>query len=218
MRAPPKGVIFSREYVGIMVSDLLREKIETLKQEKLGLKRAKIFEADFSLLMSSSEERFDKFNIEHDEIISSNVKEGTISPDYGDSEGVGGKTTFYSLNGEIHSAVFMPECDRNESAELIKQYIVLLHELGHVSDMENGINFGHPDDEVNAIKAEGYAEVFALKHLDRNKSDLVDVMVKGLYANALLERAKTNDFYKKVHLEITKYFREKRLKGWSKKI
>lgn len=200
------------------VEDILKEKINSLKRDKLGLESASIHEVEMDTFKLSSEDRFQACGISYDEIISSKVHSESTYSEYGMSDDVAGKTTFYVLNGEVRSAIFVIVIDPMAPEDIIKQYVVLLHELGHVSDMENHVNFGGINDEVDAVKAEGYAEVFALKHLDRDKKDLVDVLAKGLYAGALLKRKESNDFYMRVHQEITKYFREKRLKDWSKKI
>lgn len=201
-----------------VVEEILKVKTNSLKRDKLGLANTSVHEVDVDTFKLSSDERFKACGISYDEIVNSKVHSESAYSEYGLSDDVAGKTTFYLQSGEVRSAIFVIADESINAANLIKQYIVLLHELGHVSDMENQVNFGGIHDEVDAVKAEGYAEVFALKYLDRNKSDLVDVLAKGLYASSLLKRKESNDFYRRVHQEITKYFREKRLKGWSKKI
>ncbi|WP_444898852.1 hypothetical protein ACJJIX_12795 [Microbulbifer sp. VAAC004] len=198
-----------------IIYEAIFSKINEIIKSKLDLKTVDVYEAAQELLSGSHEDKFKKNEIKYDEIISTLVKDNTIAADYGTSSFVAGATTFYRLDNQIKSAVFiLPSIEGNALQEALR-YIALLHELGHVSDFENGKNIHFDGEKVDVVKAEGYAEVFALKHLDRNKTDKIDKLTKSIFAEALLKRKDKNKMYEDIHKEITKYFREKRLRKWA---
>ena len=63
------------------------------------------------------------------------------------------------------------------------QLIALLHELGHVEDMQNLINFTFSEKAiVRLVEAEAYAHIYALNHLnDLGASIARDTLSEYLY-------------------------------------
>jgi hypothetical protein len=90
-----------------LVKEKIKEKLEGLKKSKLGLVSASIYETDTEILRLPCEQRFVELGIVHDQIISTKVNSESACTEYGQSEDVAGKTTFYLLEGETRSAVFV---------------------------------------------------------------------------------------------------------------
>jgi hypothetical protein len=75
----------------------------------------------FEELMQSSEKRFETFDIKYDEIISSKIHPENTYSEYGQSEHVAGKTTFYLLDGVVLAAVFIIFAATSDQEGMIKQ-------------------------------------------------------------------------------------------------
>ncbi|WP_444944899.1 hypothetical protein ACJJIK_09655 [Microbulbifer sp. ZKSA006] len=197
------------------LSEIINSRINEILESKLGLESPSIYEVPQKVLLEDSEVLFRQLEIVHDEIISGSIHSDTIADDYGQGTSTKGKTTFFRVDNQIKSAVFIMSNISDDKKTTVLRYVALLHELGHVSDMENGKNIRFNGHDINMIKAEGYAEVFALKYLDKKKNDIVDKFVKGRYAQALLDRKNKNEMYASIHKEILVYFRESRLRNWA---
>ena len=133
---------------------------------------------------------------------------------------VGSSTQFYTLNNEYKAAVFIQnefipygsDCNENIMNEAYR-YIFLMHELAHINDVENGINFDKETEEGDLVKAAVYAKVCTLKHLTLKKQ----TYARMLYAKTLLKVDDVkNEYGLKVQRELMKKYPKKKLIQWSK--
>ena len=84
-----------------------------------------------------------------------------------DGVGASGWTTILTDGQNRHTGIFMRTLtggdDNNPEARAALKLTVLLHELGHVTDIEQGINFRETSAEM--IKAEVFAHHFACREM-----------------------------------------------------
>ncbi|MCA9232472.1 MAG: hypothetical protein KDA57_17620 [Planctomycetales bacterium] len=98
---------------------------------------------------------------------------GADVSDYGqnslDANLQGSAITFVSDDGETYTAIFIKKDIRCSFRLAEYKYTLkipaLLHELGHVTDIEQGKNFDVPNKRANIIEAEVFAHLFALEQL-----------------------------------------------------
>ena len=133
---------------------------------------------------------------------------------------MGSSTQFYTLNNEDKAAVFIQnefipygsDCNGNIMNEAYR-YVFLMHELAHINDVENGINFDKETEEGDLVKAAVYAKVCTLKHLTLKKQ----TYARMLYAKTLLKVDDVkNEYSLKVQRELMKKYPKKKLMQWSK--
>lgn len=166
-----------------------------------------------------AEEALRLSGLDFDHILTSEVpgNELHLAGNYGGGVDVRGYTVLYKKNDLRRSAVFI--LDEGESViSGVYKIISLLHELGHAYDFEKCINFDKEGVVSSLVRAEVYAEVFALKWLDRYKDSPVHRFVKSQYASALLFRKNASPFYCEVHKGINVYFTDKRINKWRIKL
>ncbi|WP_018014559.1 hypothetical protein [Teredinibacter turnerae] len=195
---------------------VLDEKYHNVKRDLFGLQTPSVFEIDEKMYNMDVVDKFRMFDVQFEEIYSSPVHPSGLDSEYGKGKDVIGVTYFYRNGEQNGSAVFIVVNSSDEDIVYLKKYISILHELGHVHDFENQINFDSYARASDAVKAEAYAEIFALKYLDRDKQDVVHKFVKSQYAEALKNRKQRSEFYASVHKEINIYISESRLKRWRK--
>jgi hypothetical protein len=199
------------------MTDYLQDLYNKIKLERFGLTKTSIFDLNESDFSKSCDLRFACVGVEFDEILGSDISvdEHQITKGYGVGESIRGKTNFYIATGISRSAIFILD-KGDDIASMMYKLISLIHELGHAHDFDNKINFDENGIVSSIVELEIYAEVFALKYLERNKSCPLHKLIRSQYANALLQRKGTSDFYQKVHLGINRYFKDGRIKRWKK--
>ncbi|NAX48820.1 hypothetical protein CAG70_17690 [Photobacterium halotolerans] len=174
----------------------------------------------------SPEENFAQLGIQYDEILRYlDIEDDSRSVGYGESVDIKAWTTNFIISGELKSAVFIisnPEYSgcklsgENEDEFLtMLKFMSLVHELGHVHDFQNSINFDHDERHVKLCDAEAYADVFAIKYFKSLKHPYGDFALK-LYSRAMLERLSSSEFYKQVHSRIKKKVLESKLRKWAR--
>ncbi|HHK8488960.1 hypothetical protein AB6H46_22930 [Vibrio alginolyticus] len=202
------------------------EMYDELFNHRCGLNVASVMEVEIDDYGLSTSEIFNKYNVEYDKpVVFSDVEDSSRHVGYGESQGVKGWATNYTHNNEIKTAIFIvknpeysgPQLEETEQSEFLSilKTITLLHELGHVHDIQNSINFDHSNQSVNLIAAEAYADIFALKKLKSWKHPYGKLALKT-FSVALLERRNNSDFYAQVHSQIRKKVLESKLRTWSK--
>lgn len=153
--------------------------------------------------------------IAYDHLAISSINDETAQ-DYNRS-GAKGFTTFIKKSGAYSSVIFVANDCGNEIEAPLTMCATLAHELGHHDDFKNLVNFNESAICKNLIKAEAYAEVFALNYFHHIGCP-VSNWVKGNYAKVILERKSQVGFYSGVHKEIINKISESRLKSWKKAI
>ena len=146
--------------------------------------------------------------------ISENINDSSLNK--------GGATRFYTVNNQERVVVFIQsdfatsrtDCNERRVNEAYR-YIFLMHELAHISDVENNINFDKESEKGNLFKSEVYASICTIKHLTV-KNQTYERM---LYANELLRlESVKNDYLLKVQREVMKKYPKKKLMQWSKQL
>ena len=105
----------------------------------------------------------------HESDRSSNVSIDTDAP--------GGCVIFTLMKSEIRPIVVInsdpfhtdEELSNDEDIVCLCKYVTLLHELGHIHDFENEINFKINPYSIDVDLAEAHAEIFTLNKLIENK-------------------------------------------------
>lgn len=199
-----------------MIDDQINLMINDVTEHRLGLDHVEVHQIPYDTIQLKAEERFRIAGIQYDTILSVSPHSTFNDDDYGDSPDVKGITNFYTVGSETKSAVFILENEPGNSVRLLERYVALIHELGHVDDMQKGLNIKFDGSQIDIIKAEGYAEVFALKYFDKDKNNRIFGFIKAMYAKSLLDRKNENDTYREIHKQINTFFRDTRLKKWIK--
>ncbi|ANQ23190.1 hypothetical protein BA893_16080 [Vibrio natriegens] len=203
-----------------------KEMYDDLVNHRFGLNVASITEVEIGDYDLSTGDIFNKYSIEYDEpVVFNDVEDDSRHVGYGESQGVKGWATNYTHNNELKTAIFIvanpeysgPQLEEEDQSEFVSilKTITLLHELGHVHDIQNSINFDHSSQNVNLIAAEAYADVFALRKLKSWKHPYGKLALKT-FSVALLDRRNTSEFYEQVHSNIKKKVLESKLRTWSK--
>lgn len=104
------------------------------------------------------------FNVEDPSAVTYNDRD----PD----SNINGHTTAYlDPDGKLRTIVLVRRQVKCQFEHREHKYhfklIALCHELGHVDDLEKGINFDAPNRKANIIEAEVYAHLFALAEANR---------------------------------------------------
>lgn len=130
---------------------------------------------------------------------------GDEAPDYGshsrDANLAGSMTAFLDAKQELQSVILIRRTVKTHVQHRELKYAFkiasLLHELGHVQDLEQGINFDVPAKRMDIIEAEVFANLFALEQMaQRNllqsfhmlESGLRDAVSKGGYLTKVAEK------------------------------
>ena len=160
-----------------------------------------------------------RHRIKFDDILNSKITFNTIS----NSGGIKGSvTTFYKLNNEYKSIIFIQSEIISDSTDSDDRYIndaykytFLIHGLAHVNDFENSINFNKHDKPLDVIKIEAYAAAYVLKYFTVKSYDVA----RALYARRLLKLSSSSDgFSLQIQKEIIKKYPKKKILQWSKQI
>ncbi len=101
-----------------------------------------------------------------------------------------------------------PQTDVNSMLQLC----ALLHELGHVEDMQKEINFSFLEiPTVRLVEAEVYAHIYTLNHLKRMGA----IDARNIVASALYKyKDSANIFEKSLYKEISNSIGRGRIKKW----
>ena len=203
------------------------EMYEHLCNQRCGLDVASITEVEASDNGLPNVQLFHKYNIPYDEFVG--FKDGSddsLHVGYGESPDVKGWATNYIHNGEFRTIIFIvanPEysdmqLDDEEHLEMISilKSMTLLHELGHVHDIQNSINYDLSNRRVDLVRAEAYADIFAIKKLKRWKGPSGKYALQTMSAS-ILERRFSSEFYSQVHRNITKKVLESHMRKWAQR-
>ena len=202
------------------------EMYENLLVQKCGLKSVLIKEVELVDKELSRQDLFSKHKVPYDTIAGfSEGIDDAVAVHYGMSYDVKGWATNYIYNNELQTAIFIvanpeysgPQLTGDDHINIVSIFktITLLHELGHVHDIQNSINFDLSKKSIDLIAAEAYADIFALKTL-KSWKHLYGKYALSLFSESLLERKNSSDFYQQVHTHIKKKVLESKLRIWSK--
>ena len=126
-------------------------------------------------------------------------------PDYGtgslNANLRGSMSAFLDKDGNLRSVILIPQSVKASVQHRDLKYALkiaaLLHEIGHVQDLEQGCNFDVPSKQLHVIEAEAVAHLFALEQLAKRHllksfqmlaDGLRDAIPKGGYLSKVAER------------------------------
>jgi hypothetical protein len=126
-------------------------------------------------------------------------------PDYGtgplNANMCGSMTAFLDNDGTLRSVILIQQSVKGSAQHRELKYALkiasLLHEIGHVQDLEQGLNFDVPARRFRVIEAEVIAHLFALEQLAKRNlaksfemlaNGLRDAIPKGGYISEVAER------------------------------
>jgi hypothetical protein len=104
----------------------------------------------------------------------------------GDKSNINGFTNaFENEEGQVKTLVVIrraiPNCQPHREFKYGLKLIALLHELGHVYDMERQINFNHDMRKFDLIEAEVFAHLYSLRRMaERNYYHGFNMLVESL--------------------------------------
>ncbi|RJP95342.1 MAG: hypothetical protein C4518_01500 [Desulfobacteraceae bacterium] len=135
-----------------------------------------------------------------------------------------GATICIRNDSKIKQVIFLPKdvaiigtnlhADSYEELKSLFQLCSLLHELGHVEDMQKSINFSLGDKPtIQLLKAEAYAHAYALNFLNQAGATIA----RNMLADALYKLNQSNrKFDKNLYQQISVSIGKGRLKKWMK--
>ena len=103
-----------------------------------------------------------------------------------DKSNVNGYTNaFIKEDGEVKTLVVIrkgiPNSKPHREFKYVLKLVALLHELGHVDDMEREINFNHAAKTFDVIEAEVFAHLYSLRRMaERNYYQCFNMLVEAL--------------------------------------
>jgi hypothetical protein len=122
-------------------------------------------------------------------------------------------TMFRDPSGALKTVVFvrktLKDFEHKENKYAMK-IIALHHEIGHVHDIEHGLNFDLQNGRVNVLDAEVYANRYALDQL----ADRQLVQGYAMLADALRKASTQADFLGEVARKVLQDLPEHKLVAW----
>ncbi len=124
----------------------------------------------------------------------------TVSPD---ANLCGSMSAFLDPNGNLRTVILIQQsvrasAVRHREFKYAMKIASLLHEIGHVQDLERGLNFDAPGRHLRIVEAEVFAHLFALEEMARrNLAESLNVLVRGLQ-NAIPQGGYLSEVAKKV--------------------
>lgn len=138
------------------------------------------------------------------------------------SSNMRGSTICVRNGPKIQQVIFLPEVIKGtnhyekyqDQLKPLLQSCALLHELGHVEDMQKLINFSFGDKPtIQLLEAEAYAHAYTLNYLNRAGATIA----RNMLANALYKLNQSNrKFDKSLYQKICASIGKGRLKRWLK--
>ncbi|MEX1028158.1 MAG: hypothetical protein WD049_09165 [Candidatus Paceibacterota bacterium] len=138
--------------------------------------------------------------------------------DYGssplDANLCGSMSAFHDSAGNVRSVILIRRSVQTSVQHHELKYafkiISLVHEIGHVEDLERGINFDVPSRHLDVIAAEAYAHLFALERLARrNLVQSFNTLVDGLR-----DSVSADGYISKVAQQVLERLPEYQLTHW----
>ena len=134
-----------------------------------------------------------------------------------------GATICIRNDSKIMQVIFLPKevikgtnhhAEDQDEIKSLLQLCALLHELGHVEDMQKSINYSFADmPTVQLLEAESYAHTYTLNYLNRAGARIARNMV----ADALYKLNQSNrNFDKNLYQQLCASIGKGRLKKWMK--
>ena len=107
-----------------------------------------------------------------------------------DSNVNGYVNAFHANQGEVKTLVMIrksvPNSKPHREFKYVLKLVALLHELGHVHDMEQQINFNHKAKTFDVIEAEVFAHLYSLKRMaEQNYYQCFTMLIDSLKKYAL---------------------------------
>lgn len=198
-----------------LIINSLNEMYASIKKDAIESGIFSITEISPDEALKEPEHLLEKYEINFDYIVKT-VFEDSITSTYKTIENPNGFTVFFNIKNEVRSSFFIvSDLESGIENSLLTKCAVLAHELGHFKDFIESKNFEKSGVCKDLIKAEAFADIFAMKYFDSSNHTL-SFLVKSQYAKSILERKNTSSFYASVHREILGYISESRLKRWKK--
>lgn len=137
------------------------------------------------------------------------------------SSNMRGATICIRNDSKIRQVIFLPKevikgtylhAEYQDEKKSLLQLCALLHELGHVEDMQKSINFSFADKPtIQLLEAEAYAHTYTLNYLNRAGATIA----RNMLADALYKLNQSNrKFDKKLYQQICASIGKGRLKKW----
>jgi hypothetical protein len=97
----------------------------------------------------------------------------------------GSMSAFLDPDGNLRSVILIQQSVkasvRHREYKYAMKIASLFHEIGHVQDLERGLNFDVPERRLQIVEAEVFAHLFALEQMaQRNLAESLDILVRGL--------------------------------------
>lgn len=101
----------------------------------------------------------------------------------------GGMTSFWDIENNLRSIITIKKNFKSNfrlgELRYVMKIAALFHEIGHVKDLELGINFDIKTRTLNVIEAEVYANLYALEEMkNRNMFHSYNMLLTGLQGTA----------------------------------
>jgi hypothetical protein len=139
------------------------------------------------------------------------------------SKNLRGKNICAWKESKIKHVIILPEevlkgtkhnSEAQDELRFLLQLCALLHELGHVEDMQKSINFSFGDKPtVKILEAEAYAHIYTLNHLNRAGATIA----RNMLADALYKLNQSNKkFDRNLYKQICASIGKGRVKKWTK--
>ncbi|MFH1079273.1 MAG: hypothetical protein V1766_03250 [Pseudomonadota bacterium] len=139
------------------------------------------------------------------------------------SKNLRGKNICAWKDSKIKHVIILPEevikgtnhnTESQDALESLLHFCALLHELGHVDDMQKSINFSFGDKPtMKLIEAEAYAHAYTLNYLNRAGA----IIARNMLADALYKLNQSNrNFDRNLYQQICASIGKGRLKKWIK--
>lgn len=107
-----------------------------------------------------------------------------------DASNINGYTNaFRAQDGQVKTAIVIrkaiPRSRPHREYKYVLKLIALLHELGHVYDIEREINFKHAAGTFDAVEAEVFAHLYSLERMAKtNYYQCFNMLIEGLRRHA----------------------------------
>lgn len=141
------------------------------------------------------------------------IRWNTELSDYGslseDTNICGFTCAFRAPGADIRTLIVIrkrvPASEPNREGKYVHKLIALLHELGHVDDIEHQVNFNHAAGTFDAIEAEVYAHLHALKRMAKRNYFQCFTMLMGAFRKHMTDSTYLGEVAKLVLERVPPY-------------